>query len=243
MKETNNKTWCVYIHTSPDNKVYIGITSQTPPEQRWGKNGIRYKRSPHFWNAIQYYGWDNFQHIIFADNLSKDEAGKMERCLILLYDTTNKDKGYNLTFGGEGGTPTEEIKQKLRKKALGRRLSQATREKIRRGNQGKKVSKETIEKLKEARKTYVVTDETRQKIKDNHADVSGGKHPRAKAVICIELNIVFDCTRDAERQLGINHAHISACCKKQRKTAGGYHWIYTSANEANITKEKKYGLH
>ena len=26
MKETNDKMWCVYIHTSPDNKVYIGIT-------------------------------------------------------------------------------------------------------------------------------------------------------------------------------------------------------------------------
>lgn len=234
MKKTNDKMWYVYIHTSPDNKVYIGITSKTPPEKRWGKNGINYKRSPHFWNAIQYYGWDNFQHIIFAENLSKDEAGMMEKCLILLYDATNKDKGYNLTFGGEGGSPTEEVKQKLRKKALGRKLSQEIREKISQGNKGKKVSQETIEKLKEARKTYVASDATKQKIKDNHADVSGGKHPRAKAVICVELNTIFDCTRDAERQLGVNHAHISACCKKQRKTAGGYHWKYALLHEADL---------
>ncbi len=234
MKETNDKMWCVYIHTSPDNKVYIGITSKTPPEKRWGKNGIHYKRSPHFWNAIQYYGWDNFQHIIFAEHLSKDEAGTMEKFLILLYDATNKDKGYNLTFGGEGGTPTEEIKQKLREKALGRKLSQETRRKISQGNKGKEVSKETREKLKEARKTYVVSDATKQKIKNNHADVSGGKHPRAKAILCVELNIIFDCTRDAERQLDINHAHISACCKQQRKTAGGYHWQYVPTNEADL---------
>jgi hypothetical protein len=49
-------------------------------------------------------------------------------------------------------------------------------------------------------------------------------------VLCVELNLKFNCTRDAERQLGVNHAHISACCKKQRKTAGGYHWEYINSN-------------
>lgn len=111
-----------------------------------------------------------------------------------------------------------------------KKLSQETREKISQSNKGKKLSQETIIKLKEARKLYVVTDATKQKIKDNHADVSGGKHPRAKMVLCVELNLKFDCTRDAERRLGVNHAHISACCKKQRKTAGGYHWEYINNN-------------
>ena len=222
------------MHVSPDNKVYVGITSREPPEKRWGKNGIHYKRSPHFWNAIRFYGWDNFQHIIFAENLSKDEACKMEKCLILLYNTTNKEYGYNLTFGGEGGTPTDEIKQKIREKAIGRSISQETRKKISEANKGKKVSKETIAKIKESRKSYIVTDTTKQKIKDNHADVSGGKHPRARSVICVELNIVFKCTRDAERSLGINHAHISACCQNKRNTAGGYRWRYIDNSEMDL---------
>ena len=46
------------------------------------------------------YGWDKFEHIIFADNLSKEEADKIETLLIALYQTTNHDKGYNIAVGG-----------------------------------------------------------------------------------------------------------------------------------------------
>lgn len=39
METTNN--FCVYRHTSPSGKCYIGITHQDP-EYRWGKNGYSY---------------------------------------------------------------------------------------------------------------------------------------------------------------------------------------------------------
>ena len=35
----NNKPFCVYLHTSPSNKYYVGITSAKNVENRWGKNG------------------------------------------------------------------------------------------------------------------------------------------------------------------------------------------------------------
>jgi len=31
-----NKNYCVYKHTSPNGKMYIGMTGQNP-EKRWGK--------------------------------------------------------------------------------------------------------------------------------------------------------------------------------------------------------------
>lgn len=40
---------CVYKHTSPSNKVYIGMTT-VQPEERWN-NGWGYKKQP-FFNAI-----------------------------------------------------------------------------------------------------------------------------------------------------------------------------------------------
>jgi len=38
----------------------------------------------------------------------------------------------------------------------------------------------------------------------------------------------YDSSRDAERETGINHAHINKCCKgmKNFNTAGGYYWRY-----------------
>ena len=76
-KEIKNK-WTVYMHINKlNNKKYVGITSRNPNE-RWGKNGNRYKSSPHFYSAIQKYGWDNFEHIILKDNLTSEEADKLE---------------------------------------------------------------------------------------------------------------------------------------------------------------------
>ena len=48
--------YTVYIHINQINgKQYVGITSLRPID-RWGKNGEKYKRSPHFYSAIQKYG-------------------------------------------------------------------------------------------------------------------------------------------------------------------------------------------
>lgn len=174
-----------------NNKIYIGITGQRL-SRRW-HGGSGYQTQRYFWRAIQKYGWDGFEHIVFAENLSKDDACHMEKCLIALYDTTNRRYGYNISTGGEG--------------AAGCKWTPQQREK---------------------RQAYKTTDETRKKISENHADVKGGKHPRARAVLCVELDIVFACTRDAERALGVNHAHISACCKGDRKHAGGYQWRYST---------------
>lgn len=94
------KTFFVYSHINKINdKIYIGITSQARVKDRW-KNGKGYKNSPHFYSAIQKYGWENFEHNIIASGLSIEEAEKMERELITKYDTTNKDKGYNIQTGG-----------------------------------------------------------------------------------------------------------------------------------------------
>ena len=110
--------YIVYIHISPSNKRYIGITSKKP-NKRW-QNGKGYKRQDYFYRAIEKYGWDNFQHIIIAKGLTKEEAEWLEIELIREWDTTNKDKGYNLTLGGEGGVPTEDVKQKISENRKGK---------------------------------------------------------------------------------------------------------------------------
>lgn len=96
MKSSN---YTLYIHVAPNDKKYIGITS-VDPEKRWGKNGYRYKSNPYFWNAIQKYGWDNFQHLILFENLSKEDADKKEKELISKYKTHLFEFGFNRDMGG-----------------------------------------------------------------------------------------------------------------------------------------------
>lgn len=97
----NNK-WTVYIHTSPSGKYYVGITSKKP-NQRWGR-GSGYTKNTHFYNAIQKYGWDNFDHAIIATNLTKEEACEFEKAIIKEIRNIDKLLCYNITSGGEGAS-------------------------------------------------------------------------------------------------------------------------------------------
>lgn len=53
---------------------------------------------------------------------------------------------------------------------------------------------------------------------------------RGKKVKCIETGIIYCSTREAERQTGCAHTHISDVCKGKVKTCGGFHWEYVEDN-------------
>ena len=92
----------VYMHTViENNKKYIGQGSGDP-KTRWGSSGHRYK-GQYFYNAIQKYGWDNIYHEIIAENITQEEADKLEKELIKKYKTNNRKFGYNITPGGKDG--------------------------------------------------------------------------------------------------------------------------------------------
>lgn len=109
-----NYAWYVYMHINKiNNKKYVGITCKQTPQKRWGKNGhhylLKYKngtyKHPLFANAINKYGWDNFEHIVLYSELSEQEAKQKEIELIAYYHTYVGDpecNGYNMTLGGDG---------------------------------------------------------------------------------------------------------------------------------------------
>lgn len=74
---------------------------------RWASNGSHYKKCTHFWNAIQKYGWNKFEHVILINNIPKEIASIIERELINKYNTRNDNFGYNIAEGGHDGIVTK----------------------------------------------------------------------------------------------------------------------------------------
>lgn len=96
-------TYKLYLHTFPNGKHYVGITSAKDPNKRWGNGGIRYnKNQPLMYRAIQKYGWENVQHDILLEGLTRKEACERERFYISLFRSNDPKYGYNMTAGGEG---------------------------------------------------------------------------------------------------------------------------------------------
>ena len=103
----------VYAHVNKINgKIYIGQTTRSNVNQRW-RDGNGYADSKLFYKAIQKYGWDNFDHQILYEGITPERALELECILIAILDTTNREKGYNLTTGGEHSIPTEEVRKKI----------------------------------------------------------------------------------------------------------------------------------
>ena len=94
--------WNIYKHTFPNGKCYIGLTKQEP-ELRF-KNGYGYETCPLMWNAIQKYGWNNITTSWLYTNITDiHEAALLERQAIQLYKSNEREYGYNIANGGQGG--------------------------------------------------------------------------------------------------------------------------------------------
>ena len=131
MKE---KLYCIYKHTSPSGKSYIGQTNDY--KTRCHQHQKKYS-CPAFRDAIDKYTWDNFSHEILEENLTLEEANIFEELYITEYNTLSPN-GYNLTTGGLNYKKSEETCKKISESILGKNH----------WNFGKCLSEETKEKLK-----------------------------------------------------------------------------------------------
>lgn len=214
--------YIVYKHTSPSNKVYIGITC-SPPKRRWS-NGKGYKHNIYFTNSINLYGWSCFSHEILYKDLTFEEAESLEVELIEKYKSNIREYGYNLTSGGggrnnyqhsdetkikignanRGKIHTEEQKE-ITRKAIKDKYSndEEYRNKFNKINIGRKHSLETIEKYK---------------LRNNKSVV---QYSREGVEIARYTKI-----KTAGEITGINKSSISANCKGKLQSAGGFIWVY-----------------
>lgn len=196
-----NKKYIIYKHQCIENgKVYIGQTCQEV-DKRW-RDGQGYVHSPRFYSAIIHYGWKNFTHEILEENLNFEEANQREQYWINFYDSTNPNKGYNLTIGGDSHLYTEESKNKMSNSAI-KRFSDI--------DERKKQS----ERLKKA---YEKNSSKWDIIK--------------KPIRCVETGEIFSSTTEAAKWAGIislsafgNYfAGRSKSCGRHPETKERLHW-------------------
>ena len=141
---------CIYCLTSPSGKSYIGQTCNIE------KRILKYKQldcksQTKLYHALLKYGFDAFK-ISIVEECEKHELDSCEMFWIMYFQTVSN--GYNLKYGGKGGSPSIETRIKMGSWQKGKILSDETKYKMsqsKKGNKcchfGKKFSIETREKM------------------------------------------------------------------------------------------------
>ena len=240
-------SYCVYKHTTPSGKVYIGITSKRP-ETRWNK-GLGYGHNTHFVNAIKRFGWDNIKHEVLVTGLEQEEAFAEERRLIAEHRANDPKFGYNQSEGGESGfvgvSPSAEARKKNADAHRGRKASEETRKKMSEAHKahpnsgcykkGRVVSSEEVEKSAAARRGNKRPAELCEKLRQANLGKKASEEARANmsrahtgkaGVLCVETGKVYEAVTLAAEATGLNRRAISNALTGVSKTSGGYHWRY-----------------
>ena len=86
-----------------NNKVYIGKTGRNI-DVRWREHCSKASQgiNTYLYNAIRKYGENNFIIEEIDKTENSNEINLLEQKWITFYDSSNKNKGYNLTKGGDG---------------------------------------------------------------------------------------------------------------------------------------------
>jgi len=202
----------VYVIADSTGVRYIGVSTQ--PDQRI-KNHVHEAKNPknksynlrksRWLRSIDF----DFRHrVVFRG--TEEECYKMEVDLISLAKAKNKDI-VNLTVGGDRPPKItdldnyEEVREKIRSKAIGR-----------------VISKETRKKMSDAHKANGKPDWI--------GDVSGYNNPRSRAVVQMDIdgNVIFiwATAKEACDALGVSKSGVTSAIKGYQATCGGFRFDY-----------------
>lgn len=248
---SERRDYKIYMYISKINgKVYVGQTCQKTISRRAKYKGEGYKGSPHFYYAIQKYGWENFEGKVIEEGLSAQEAAEREIFWINKYDSTNPKKGYNIQDKIYGIT-TWESRQKLRKQGRknmkGKKIPEEVLKKMREHRPdrhgknnpmyGKKLSEEKRKQISESLRNRPVSKETREKLRKANLGEKNpmyGKHmslenkrKRGRKVINLDTGEIFHTTIEAAEFYNLPYKKaIQECCRGKQRKAAGFRWKY-----------------
>lgn len=223
-----------------NNKIYIGKSNNLKTRL---KSYLQKSIKRPIVRAIEKYGIDNFEIEILQifDSINNNEILALETAFIDFYKS--HQDGYNICLfsNDKTGVKTpESVKEKQRKSATGRRMSEDLKRRLsilkageNHPNWGKRHSAETIEKMKLSKMGKKSSQETRDKISKNHSRSQRKNVVQIDPVTHIPIKI-WDSMIDAALHFGgKNQNTISRACWTQLNRpspyrAFGYLWNYKS---------------
>ena len=229
-----------------NDKLYIG---QTTDLSKRARNGRGYSGCSHLYHAIQQYGWDVFHYEVLAECESQEEANTLEIYYISFYDTTNSNKGYNLSSGGAVKTTNIETKEKISKsvKQLWQNPSYAT--KTKEGNKKSWTSerrdkqREQIQKMRDSTDFQNKAQEGFKKwyngLSKEEQDTLTEKRTvrKRKKVICLTTGEIFNSMREACDKYHLDGGSLTKACQGKLKHTGKHPitgdkltWTYYQSN-------------
>lgn len=256
----------IYKLTSPSGKSYIGQSINIEKRLRQYEN-LDCKQQRYIYRAIIKYGWENIKVEIlygveylpykhFVLNLLEERAIKSHN--------TIRPFGYNLKGGGGGKGFSDETKKLISEKLTGKKVSKETLEKLHKKRILYRPTQATKDKISKSSKGKVNSPEARMKIsksltgrklsKEHAEKISirqlGSKQPDSfltvirKPVIQYsksgEFIAEFESIKIASEATGVHKGNIASCaCKnpKRGKYAGGFLWKH---KELLINKSNSY---
>lgn len=129
------------------------------------------------------------------------------------------DNKYNSNYGTSRVRCGEKISKTLSKKDLKGENNPMY---------GKHLTEEHKQKISEIHKGKKISDDHKKRISEK---ISGEKHPMAKKIAQYDkesrkLIKIWNCAKQASDELNICYSSITACCRGEIKSAGGYIWLY-----------------
>ena len=182
-----------------NDKEYVGQTTRSVK--------ARFKRhtkdDTFVGRVIRAHGAENFVIDILKECASKEELDHWEKHFIKSRNTMAPN-GYNLTEGGEGGSPCDEVRTKISVAGKGRKKSPEHRAKIGAGNRGKKQPPEAKAKLSAWHMGNSLTKEAKIKLSVR------GRHETSYKNLIAEMDKHQLTYTALAKLLGITKAAVSA---------------------------------
>jgi hypothetical protein len=205
-----SKTFLVYQHLRKDTGAIFYVGKGTP------KRAVSSVGRNKHWKSIVKKS-DGFSVEIVFNNLSEDDAFRLEAELILAYRSSGL-KLANVADGGGGCSGykhSDEMKAYLAEKSKGNK-----------SRTGMKPSKEHIAKMVASRDGYKHNVET--------------KHKLGTKVYCKTNGVTYDTQTEASLALGVCSTAVSMCCRGlQKKTRSGFEFEYADGETKRPYRKKE----